>query len=240
MTARKKFVTPTLGKQFLMEGVVTSSNYSFTKNSARGKITMLKAQRIATKIINSYFASIEVLSSKLVFNFTPGKVIITTFYVINKKKRLNHNTINNLGDVLSKLFNRPVELRFIKMSSPFLSSTILAKYIRSKVRKRKFRSTTRYVYRKVYVLNKISPKNLNYTCLSYVIGLKIKISGRLVTERARPRKTVSSVKVGKFNKENGSLTDYGTYTSKNANGAFTVKVWMNQQALGLENDKKTK
>lgn len=56
-------------------------------------------------------------------------------------------------------------------------------------------------------------------------GLKIKISGRLITQRVIPKKTISKLEKGGFKKTKINIVDYATYTNKNKRGSYTVKVW---------------
>jgi ribosomal protein S3 len=153
----------------------------------------------------------------------------------NKKNKdikyaLNQNTINNLGDLLSKKLKRKVELRFINLKNPYLDRTIIAEYIGknasmhpfSALRKKAIRRTK---IKKINEQHKVSESNLP----SDIIGLKIIFSGRLVTERLRPRKTVSMAKIGSFTRNNSLLMEHGSYTGKNARGAYTVKVSINHK-----------
>ena len=55
-------------------------------------------------------------------------------------------------------------------------------------------------------------------------GLKIKISGRLITQRVIPKKTISKLEKGGFKKTKINIVDYATYTNKNKRGSYTVKV----------------
>ncbi len=57
-------------------------------------------------------------------------------------------------------------------------------------------------------------------------GLRIKISGRLITQRVKPKKTINLYEVGGFKKTKNNIVDYALYTSKNKRGAYTVKVWL--------------
>lgn len=66
------------------------------------------------------------------------------------------------------------------------------------------------------LFNKINPIKLT--------GLKIKLAGRLATEKVIPRKTVKTVSQGTFVKNKVNFVNSGTFTSKNKNGAFTFTV----------------
>lgn len=60
--------------------------------------------------------------------------------------------------------------------------------------------------------------------ISHITGIKIKLSGRLTTQRSGPRQTVQAGRIGSSAKGIYSTTDYSQCTSKNKLGAFTIKV----------------
>jgi ribosomal protein S3 len=229
----KILLTPSLNKQYLTAGNVLSRNYSFAKGSNIGSRAMLNAQRRAIKLIDHFFTPIKALSSKPLIEVTTHSVIITVFYYIGQKNRaLNNNTINNLGDVLRKLFGRPVELRFVKLHYPYLNRTILAKYIRLSVNTMKFKYVIKKLIKKGPLLKikniELMTKEPNQV-LPGIQGFKFKVSGRPLTQRVRPRKTILKKQIGKFYKDNKtSFIDYRQFTTKNKRGAYTVKVWISQ------------
>jgi len=208
----------------------TIYSYSYNKNLSIGQIATLNACRIRITIINYFFSPIKALSSKPVFNISRNKVTISLFYYV-PKGALNNNRINNLGEILSEIFDRPVKLEFVKLYYPHLNRKILAEYLRINVRKYNFRRMKKKFFKKRGISKyPNSTKALNIKLPSQIIGVKIQISGRLVTERARPRQTVSTAQIGPINSNNiGLLVDFGTYTGKNANGAYRVKVWTGQR-----------
>lgn len=60
--------------------------------------------------------------------------------------------------------------------------------------------------------------------VSHVTGVKVKLSGRLTTQRAAPRQTVQAGRIGSSAKGQYSTVDYSQHTAKNKLGAFTMKV----------------
>ena len=56
-------------------------------------------------------------------------------------------------------------------------------------------------------------------------GIKVQISGRLMTERVKPKLTINKKEIGGFKKTQNNIVDYSIYTNKNKRGAYTVKVW---------------
>jgi ribosomal protein S3 len=157
------------------------------------------------------------------------------FYYIGQKNRaLNDNTINNLGDIVRKLFGRPVELRFVKLHYPFLNRIILAKFIRLNVNRRKFKRVIKKLLNKGPLLKfkdiPLIRKDADATqVLPAIQGIKFKLSGRPLSQRPRPRKTIIKKQVGTFYKDHKtSFIDYSKFTTKNKRGAYTVKVWISQ------------
>ena len=164
------------------------------------------------------------------------------YYMPNKNARLNRNTVNNLGKVITDLYKQPVQLRLIRLYYPFLDAYILAQWIRLNRRDYKFNRIIRRLFNSVSVIkSSYLPRSLISNLPSHIVGLKIRVSGRLVPERSRPRFTVQTVEIGTFTKNKLSLIDTRTFTSKNKKNAYTVKVWINQQAnSGLSEGKRLK
>lgn len=66
--------------------------------------------------------------------------------------------------------------------------------------------------------------NIHKTMPTVLTGLKVKISGRLITERVYPRKTINKTEIGGFKKTDSNIIDYAIYTNKNKRGSYSVKV----------------
>lgn len=230
----KNILTQSLAKYYLPANTSSLSvSHSFTKGTSVGNVAILNAQRSANKMIQHFFSPIKALASKPVYTVTTDKVIINVFYYMPvKNQALNNNTINNLGDVLSKLFGRQVELRLVKLHYPYLNSYILAQFIAMNVDKYNFGQVQRMIFGKTPIVKDAdSTKALASQLPSHIVGMKIRISGRLMTERVRPRQTVLTGQIGSFVSDNKSLIDFDSYTGKNSHGAFTVKVWISQRSI---------
>jgi len=186
-----------------------------------------------SEIRERYFASIKILASKFIRTAKRDKIIITGFYYIpgNISIGINENQINNLGLILTKLYNRPVELHLNKLTYPYLDRHILSQYVRLLTQKYNFKRIKKRLFRNIPLTNHEIRYN-NDKMISYITGIKIEISGRLITERARPRQTISTAKMGSFIKRNKKTSlDYRLHTFKNSNGALTVKIWLNQEIV---------
>lgn len=232
----KNILTQSLAKNFLpgVHGNVQNISpmaYSFNKNGLNGSVFMLNAQRNALELITHFFSPLKVLASKPVISITTSKVIINVFYYMPiKTQALNVNTINSLGERLSQVFGRPVELRLVRLHYPYLNSYILAQYIAHNTNEYNFVRIQRAILSKVSVTQDINSIEASSSELPlHIVGIKVRISGRLMTERSRPRQTVQTFALGSFVKDNQSLVDTAQFSDKNKKGAFTVKVWISQR-----------
>jgi ribosomal protein S3 len=225
----KMNLTNNYNKNYLLTNQL-STYYNGRQNGVRGQVSTLNSTRIRTKLIKAFFRPIERLGSKPIFTITRDRVIINVFYYTTEGA-LNNNRINNLGEVLSKVFNRKVQLEFIKLSYPHLSRDILAQYLRINAEGSGFRKIKKLLFKKANITrNARSQESEDLRLPSHIIGIKVQVSGRLERERSRPRKTVSTAQVGPIRgKDKLTLVDYGSYTSKNTKGAYTVKVWVRQK-----------
>ncbi|BEJ18302.1 ribosomal protein S3 (mitochondrion) [Cutaneotrichosporon spelunceum] len=217
--------------------VISNGNCHFYKGSERGNISIDNSVVERTLIIKNFFSAIKALSSvpKYVIGVEKLNIYVSYYRMKNKKNQniryaLNQNTVNNLGDLLSKKLKRKVELRFINLKSPYLDRTIRAEYIGKNASMHPFSGLRKNAIKRTKIKKIIRQyKGSESNLPSDMIGLKIVFSGRLVTERLRPRKTVSTAKIGSFTRNNQLLIEHGSYTGKNARGAYTVKVLINHK-----------
>jgi ribosomal protein S3 len=227
----KNILTQSLAKYFLPGGNVLTTGHKF--DNGIGIVNMLNATRSGIKLIAHFFSPINALAGKPVFTVTADSVIVHVFYYIpDTGKALNNNTVNNLGDALSSLFGRSVELRLVKLHYPYLNSYILAQYIALNTQDYTLVQIVRRIFGSIAPVKNTQSVNVLASDLpSHIVGIKVRVSGRLMTERSRPRQTVQTAQIGSFAKGNLSLVDSASFTTKNKKGAFTVKVWISQRAV---------
>ena|ERR1700712_1660094 len=200
-------------------------------------------QRVATKLIANFFSvplatDVQALASKPVFSVSGDKVVINVFYYLASDKALNNSSINSLGEVLGKVFKQPVELRFVRLHYPYLNSYILAQYIAINTAKYNFTRIQRAIFGALQ-FPVLKGSNLDGPLPSYITGMKIRISGRLTTQRSVPRQTVQTAQIGSFSSshipsgsqgDKSGIIESASFSTKNQKGAFTVKVWISQVA----------
>lgn len=227
----KNIFTQSLAKYFLPAGNVLVTSYDYDKTT--GNVNTLNATRTAIKLINNFFSPINALAGKPVFTVSANTVVVHIFYYIPVANQgLNSNTVNNLGETLSSIFGRPVELRFVKLHYPYLDSYILAQYIAMNTQDYTLAQIVRRVLGSISpVKNTDTVKAESSDLPSHIVGIKVRVSGRLMMERSRPRQTVQTMQIGSFSKNNLALVDTASFTTKNKKGAFTVKVWISQRAV---------
>jgi len=199
-------------------------------------------QRVATKLIANFFSKplatdIQALASKPVFSVSGDKVVINVFYYLASDKALNNSSINSLGEVLGKVFKQPVELRLVRLHYPYLNSYILAQYIAINTAKYNFTRIQRAIFGALQ-FPLLTGSNLDSTLPSYITGMKIRISGRLTTQRSVPRQTEQTAQIGSFSSSHipgtsnlSGVIEFASFSTKNQKGAFTIKVWISQVAL---------
>lgn len=216
-------------RNYLRSGQL-STYYGYTHRGKTGQTRTLNNSRVRTQLIKHFFAPIERLSSQPVYTVTRRGVLVNMYYY-RPEGALNRNSINNLGEALTKVFDRPVKLELIKLHYPHLNRDILARYLSMNRDRYTFSRLKTELFKRVKIVsNAKSGKSEEAKLPSHIVGMKVEVSGRLVTERSRPRQTVSSAQIGRISGDRGKLVvDYGSHTNKNAKGSYTVKVWIRQQ-----------
>jgi ribosomal protein S3 len=206
---------------------IMTTTYLFNKTNRTNTMSM---QRQAILIIQSFFAKFKALVGKPVFTVSPNKVTVQVFYYSSTEMISNAN-INALGNALTQCWGRTVELRLIRLNHAALDSSIFAQYLSV--------NSNKYSFNRIFdmlkgslptVVSEGSVDELSVVPTSHITGVKIKLSGRLTTQRSSPRKTVQASRLGSSAKGLHGFVDFSQYTAKNKLGAFTMKVWISQQS----------
>jgi len=246
-------ILPTIPNGFFYNTSVISNvsiGYSFNKQSLGRKVGHNSFNNNATSLINAYFVAISNISengkvdtrfsgklirkyliSKPTFNHTNSKVTVQLFYYIssnnpeftfNEREKFR-KALSVLSVTLAQLFQKEVNFNAIRLYYPYLNSSIFSQYLAHNAS-----SNTFLKFHESILTN----PSLHKTDLpSHICGIKVLISGRLVTETVVPRVTVKSCVIGTFRTSSNDNTtksaqfiDYSKFITKNELGAFTVKV----------------
>lgn len=195
-------------------------HYNASTNSAK--------EKSGSSLIQSYILAMKnpsLLCSKPKYTYTSTKVTVQVFYYVSPLAKdtfgkKGTQSLFSLSDSLVSIFGKEVSLIFTRIHYPYLNSYIFAQYLVHNS------PSNTFVHFQDSILRYTS-RNASKLPAS-ICGIKIEVSGRLVTEAVVPR---ISKKSSQFGSAAGALVDYSKFTSKNFNGAFTIKVWIIQRIL---------
>ena len=146
--------------------------------------------------------------------------------------------------ILSKFFNKNVELELIRLHQPYYDSNILVNFLALIINKKNIGACIQRLYNsniikanKALAIGSSQAEN-TYNNLqqilpaaaapqrvaAYLSGLNIKISGRLMREPIIPRITTKKFEKGFTAKGKINYFDLARFTHKNRKGAFTITV----------------
>jgi hypothetical protein len=178
-------------------------------------------ERSVSSLIQSYILAMKnpsLLCSKPVYTYTSTKVSIVVFYYVSPLAKDTFGTkgsqsLFSLSDSLVSIYGKEVSLTFTRIHYPYLNSYVFAQYLMHNS------PTNTFIHFKDSILTYPS-KNASLLPAS-ICGIKIEVSGRLVTEAVVPR---VSKKTYQFGSAASALVDYSKFTGKNFLGSFTIKV----------------
>src|ERR1700744_3825364 len=206
--------------------------YQFNKNNKGIQNSSVGINKNVFTLLESTFLSMSCLISKHIIVITPNKVVIQLFYYLNKfysnNKLLKNNNdkLHSLCLNLSKIYKKPVELELDRLHYPYYDSNILSNMIGLISNIVKFR----FIIKKLFTIAKIKKTNKfnNKSSIipSYLSGLKIRVAGRLLTQRVVPRLTVKTIQRGTLARGKAQFVDTARFTNKNKRGSFSITVTM--------------
>lgn len=206
--------------------------YLFNKNNKGLQNSSIGINKNVFTLLETTFLSMSSLISKPIIIITPNKVVIQLFYYLNKfysnNKLLNINNdkLQSLCLNLSKIYKKPVELELDRLHYPYFDSNILSNMIGliSNIVK------LRFIIKKLFTIAKIKKTNKfnnNYSIIpSYLSGFKIRVAGRLLTQRVIPRLTVKTIQRGTLARGKANFVDSARFTNKNKRGSFSITITM--------------
>lgn len=224
---------------------MTTTTYMFDKSNRRNHTSI---QRQGLSIIESFFYSYVptgrggkdvlqnnvkdkenggVLLGKPLFTVTADKVTIQLFYYSDSS--ISSKKLSSLGSALTRLatrgdYTRTVELQVIKLNYSVLDSSIFAQYLTHNASKYSFNRILDMLKNSLPTVSSDGSLDSTLNPTSHITGIKVKLSGRLVTQASGPRQTVQAGRIGSSSRGIYSTTDYSQHTNKNKLGAFTMKV----------------
>jgi len=202
--------------------------YQFNKKGIQN--SSVGINKIVFTFLESTFLTMSCLISKPVIIITPNKVVIHLFYYLNKfyfRKNLlniNNDKLQSLCLILSKIYKKPVELELDRLHYPYYDSNILSNMIGliSNIVK------LRFIIKKLFTIAKIKKTHnfINkYSIIpSFLSGFKIRVAGRLLTQRVIPRLTVKTIQRGNLARGKAQFVNSARFSNKNKRGSFSITV----------------
>jgi len=193
-------------------------------------------------ICKSAFLNMSSIISKPIVLINPNLIKITLFYYWKPLRTkyyysnwhskfliLYYNKLEKLVHLLSKLFNKSVELELIRIYSPQIESNILANLIGILSNFIKFR----YIHKKLFKVSKTKTKNLNKgfsnrfnnnKLPSFLSGIYLKLAGRVLTQKLQRRVKSKIVQKGSLARTKASLINTNRFVNKNKRGTFSITI----------------
>ena len=211
--------------------LTTNNNYNFNKYN---QINNLIRNNIYEFLHKSFISMFSIIS-KPVYITTPNIIIIQLFFLIFKKELIkknynksilileNNNKLITICNILSRFFRKPIKLELIRLYYPYHNSNILVNLLGFFVNKIRLRKIINKFIRKTVKnksLNNLS-KNVLFTDIA---GIKIKVAGRLLTQRVVPRKTIKIINRGALSRNKTMFIETARFTNKNKRGAFSLTI----------------
>ena len=185
-------------------------------------------------ILNNSFLNLGNIISKPVLSFSPNLITINLFYYVLESEK-NYNLISEsdnleyLCSFLSNKFKKAVKFELIRLHHPALESKILANTIGfiSNNKKVRFRSIITSLYNNTQIIKLNDNKeesNLNYCRPTALIGIKVRLGGRILSQKIVPRFTTFNKQKGAFARIKSDFTTQSRFTNKSRRGAFSYTV----------------
>jgi hypothetical protein len=184
-------------------------------------------------ICKSAFFNMSSIISKPIVSINPNLIKITLFYYWKPLRKeyynsnlhskfliLHYNKLENLLNLLSKLFKKSVELELIRVYSPQNESNILAKFTGILSESVKFRN----IPMKLFKVSKINNRFSNSKIPSFLSGIYLKLAGRVLTQKIQRRVKSKVVQKGTLARTRASLINTNRFVNKNKRGAYSVTV----------------
>ena len=143
-------------------------------------------------------------------------------------KLFTQNNIQNLNLlclILSRIFKKPVELDLIRLHLPYYDDNILVKAIGIMSKDINIRHIFNIIFTKTKIATLLKSSRTG-GINSNLAGIKIKISGRLMTQRVIPRLTTRVIQKGAITRGKINYINSSRVNLKNKRGAHSITVTM--------------
>jgi Mitochondrial ribosomal protein (VAR1) len=212
---------------------ISTHIYTFTNKSYKQINKNLHNLYIICK---SAFLNMSSIISKPIITINSNLIKITLFYYWKPLRKkyfqsnlhskfliLHYYKLENLVKLLSKLFNKSVELELIRIYSPQNESNILANLIGILSNFIKFRN----IHMKLFKVSKtkiFKKRFSNKKIPSFLSGIYLKLAGRVLTQKIQRRVKSKIIQKGSLARTNTDLINTNTFVNKNKRGVFSITI----------------
>ena len=199
-----------------------------------------------SSILEYSFLKMYSLISKPVYYITPDNLYVNLFFfrLKNKKNKKNKKSLSSLFNLnsqnleilsanLSNFISKNVHFDLNRIRKLNLDSNILAHFIARycDFKKIKFSKIAKRVLRLSKIKNSKNYYSYNGIIPSFLTGIKIKLGGRLSTQKISARQTVKITQRGSLTRRTTDLVSKSRMTGINKKGTFCVTVTIGQKIL---------
>lgn len=207
--------------------LATSNNYNFNTTRTQNIYDFLQRS----------FISMSILISKPIYVITPNKIVIQLFYFLLKGKKSililkNNNKLKIICNILTRFFRKPIEFDLVRLHYPYFNANILVNLLGIFINKIKLRRIVKkFISKSIknHNRNNLIFNKSNQLIPSELTGIKIKVAGRLLTQRVVPRKTIKIINRGALSRNKTMFVETARFTNKNKRGAFSLTVSIGQR-----------
>ena len=197
-----------------------------------------------SSILEYSFLKMYSLISKPVYYITPDNLYVNLFFfrLKNKKNKKNKKSLSSLFNLnsqnleilsanLSNFISKNVHFDLNRIRKLNLDSNILAHFIARycDFKKIKFSKIAKRVLRLSKIKNSKKYYSYNGVIPSFLTGIKIKLGGRLSTQKISARQTVKITQRGSLTRRNTDRVSKSRITGINKKGTFCVTVTIGQK-----------
>lgn len=160
--------------------------------------------------------------------YTKKRLRLIKIFSTKSLKKIFSRRLKFLCRVLNKIFNKPVELNLIRLHYPSADSNILVNFMGIIINKIKFPKIIRKLFKGSIIKTLIKFNKLKFNDISiipaFLTGLTIRVAGRIMTQRSKPRKTINFVHRGVMAKGKINYLNFARLTHKNKRGSYSISI----------------
>jgi len=208
-------------------------NFRFLLTKLWKKISVYKSSKIILQknriLKNITFSSAQLLPIE---NYLLKPYTSIPYVSSDVNMDLNSNNNSNISSTLNKKLI-PLDKIINKLDNSGLG------YSKDLIITQKTKKVSQLTYQNSNKLNLLIPSSILYDNIdnykeiitnpvapAKTTGIRIRLAGRLKTERFKPKKTVQTVQIGSLSKNLVNFVNTASFTTKNKKGTFNIKVWM--------------